>query len=212
MMSAVASGRALDDPDRATLMNGDYSVRPDREMEEIFAYAPRAYENTAKIAAMIDLHIDHGGYKIPVFPLSAEESEKYKKYIAYTEKHNLTEIPYQALTTEEWLLRNLCIEGLNTRYDFDISSTEQHILLHKIAITKSEKKISERSVEDLYALAESYYSLEKIELISHWDDTKKNIIRRLEYELAVVELMGFNGYFCIVADFIRYGKNNGVPV
>jgi len=24
--------------------------------------------------------------------------------------------------------------------------------------------------------------------------------------------MGFNGYFCIVADFIRYGKNNGVPV
>ncbi len=24
--------------------------------------------------------------------------------------------------------------------------------------------------------------------------------------------MGFNGYFCIVADFIRYGKTNGVPV
>ncbi len=84
--------------------------------------------------------------------------------------------------------------------------------MHKIVIIKSEKKISERSVEDLYALAESYYSPEKIALIGTWDNRKKDIIRRLEYELAVVELMGFNGYFCIVADFIRYGKNNGVPV
>lgn len=80
MMSAVASGRALDDPDRATLMNGDYSVRPDREMEEIFAYAPRAYENAAKIASLIDLHIDSGGYKIPVFPLSEDELVRYEGY------------------------------------------------------------------------------------------------------------------------------------
>lgn len=68
------------------------------------------------------------------------------------------------------------------------------------------------SVEELYTLAESYYSPEKRALIETWDDRKKNIIRRLEYELAVVDIMGFNGYFCIVADFIRYGKNNGVPV
>ncbi len=80
MMSSVASGRALDDPDRATLMNGDYSVRSDREMEEIFAYAPRAYENAAKIASMIDLHIDSGGYKIPVFPLSDDELARYEQY------------------------------------------------------------------------------------------------------------------------------------
>jgi DNA polymerase-3 subunit alpha len=84
--------------------------------------------------------------------------------------------------------------------------------LHKIALVKSDKKISDRSVEELYSLAESYYSPEKIVLISTWDNRMKDIIRRLEYELAVVELMGFNGYFCIVADFIRYGKNNGVPV
>lgn len=84
--------------------------------------------------------------------------------------------------------------------------------MHKIAIVKSDKKISDRSVEELYTLAESYYTEEKKELISHWSDKKKDIIRRLEYELSVVELMGFNGYFCIVADFIRYGKMNGVPV
>lgn len=80
--------------------------------------------------------------------------------------------------------------------------------MHKIWVTKSEKKISDRSVEELYALAESYYSEEKKSLIATWSPEKQNIIRRLEYELAVVELMGFNGYFCIVADFIRYGKSN----
>jgi DNA-directed DNA polymerase III PolC len=84
--------------------------------------------------------------------------------------------------------------------------------LHKIAIEKPDKKISDMSVEELYTLAESYYSEEKKILLASWSKEKQDIIRRLEYELAVVELMGFNWYFCIVADFIRYGKNNGVPV
>ncbi len=35
---------------------------------------------------------------------------------------------------------------------------------------------------------------------------------RLDYELSVIQKMGFSGYFLIVADFIRYAKENGVPV
>ncbi len=35
---------------------------------------------------------------------------------------------------------------------------------------------------------------------------------RLDFELGVIERMGFVGYFLVVADFIRWGKNNGVPV
>lgn len=81
MMASVADGRALDDPDRHTLMNGDYSLRSSREMEELFVYAPRAYENTEKIARMIDLHIDYGTYKIPRFPLSVEEKESYTVFL-----------------------------------------------------------------------------------------------------------------------------------
>ncbi len=36
--------------------------------------------------------------------------------------------------------------------------------------------------------------------------------QRLERELDVICQMGFAGYFLIVADFIRWAKNNGVPV
>ena len=35
---------------------------------------------------------------------------------------------------------------------------------------------------------------------------------RLQVELDVINQMGFPGYFLIVADFIRWAKNNGVPV
>ncbi|MEK7796893.1 MAG: PHP domain-containing protein, partial [Pseudomonadota bacterium] len=35
---------------------------------------------------------------------------------------------------------------------------------------------------------------------------------RLELELGVIVKMGFAGYFLIVADFIQWAKNNGVPV
>ncbi len=36
--------------------------------------------------------------------------------------------------------------------------------------------------------------------------------KRLEYEISVIKEMGFAAYFLIVADFIRYAKENGVPV
>ena len=35
---------------------------------------------------------------------------------------------------------------------------------------------------------------------------------RLEVELGVIATMGFAGYFMIVADFIRWAKDNGIPV
>jgi DNA polymerase-3 subunit alpha len=37
-------------------------------------------------------------------------------------------------------------------------------------------------------------------------------VERLDFEIATIIKMGFPGYFLIVADFIRWAKNNGVPV
>ena len=36
--------------------------------------------------------------------------------------------------------------------------------------------------------------------------------KRLDYEIGIIKKMDFPGYFLIVADFINYAKNNGVPV
>ncbi|MEA1673860.1 DNA polymerase III subunit alpha [Nitrospirillum sp. BR 11163] len=43
-------------------------------------------------------------------------------------------------------------------------------------------------------------------------DTEKRYRERLDYELSVIERMKFPGYFLIVSDFIKWAKDNGIPV
>jgi len=59
--------------------------------------------------------------------------------------------------------------------------------------------------------------LDKIAALEGWDEAKKQAQEviykeRLEFEITVITSMGFPGYFLIVADFINWSKNNGVPV
>ena len=42
--------------------------------------------------------------------------------------------------------------------------------------------------------------------------TRKDYEDRLAFELSVIEQMGFPGYFLIVADFIKWAKDQGIPV
>ena len=43
-------------------------------------------------------------------------------------------------------------------------------------------------------------------------DTREAYAERLDFELGVIEGMGFPGYFLIVADFIQWAKDQGIPV
>lgn len=44
------------------------------------------------------------------------------------------------------------------------------------------------------------------------DDNNEEVIKRLEYEIEVIDKMGFVDYFLIVADFINYAKSQGIAV
>ncbi len=44
------------------------------------------------------------------------------------------------------------------------------------------------------------------------EPTRNKYRERLEYELGVIASMGFAGYFLIVADFIQWSKQQGIPV
>ncbi|MFS4459994.1 DNA polymerase III subunit alpha [Bdellovibrio sp. HCB2-146] len=44
------------------------------------------------------------------------------------------------------------------------------------------------------------------------EDKKPDYDKRLEFELGIIDRMGFNGYFLIVQDFINWAKNNDIPV
>ncbi len=41
---------------------------------------------------------------------------------------------------------------------------------------------------------------------------KQEYIDRIEYELSVIDRMGFNAYYLIVSDFVSYAKRKGIPV
>ena len=46
----------------------------------------------------------------------------------------------------------------------------------------------------------------------YWPEIRKPYDERIEYEINIINSMGFPGYFLIVMDFIQWSKNNGVPV
>lgn len=45
-----------------------------------------------------------------------------------------------------------------------------------------------------------------------YSEREQEYVKRLEYELGVIKKMGFPGYFLIVADFVNWAKENGIPV
>ncbi len=80
-------------------------------------------------------------------------------------------------------------------------------------------KLSEGEAADLTLKRMAHEGLERrLEKLSPlygdgFDETKKKTYRdRLNYELDVITKMGFHDYFLIVQDFIRWAKEQGIPV
>ena len=174
-------------------------------MRELFAYAPEAYENTLKIADMIDIEIPHGKPLLPVYRLNAREETLKEVYLkVYPED-------FETMTDQEWLLRWVCFEGLNHRYHFTLSEAEITECVHK-EIREEIPTLKELSPEDLIELPKKWRGEKKQTIYENLSEEKRAIIDRLEYELTVVHLMGFDGYFVIVSDFIRWAREHDIPV
>lgn len=70
------------------------------------------------------------------------------------------------------------------------------------------------SAEDVYLTRLASQGLEQRLKRIHLNDSlnRETYLQRLQIELDVINSMGFAGYFLIVADFIQWAKDNGVPV
>ncbi|MCX7156308.1 MAG: DNA polymerase III subunit alpha [Rhodocyclales bacterium] len=70
---------------------------------------------------------------------------------------------------------------------------------------------------EAFLASESHAGLERrLQLLypdaAEREKQRPTYVARLDFEIATIVKMGFPGYFLIVADFIRWAKNNGVPV
>ena len=72
------------------------------------------------------------------------------------------------------------------------------------------------TADELKKLAEQGLALRFEEMVARGEqvplEERPKYFQRLEYELEVINRMGFNGYFLIVQDFINYAKDKGIPV
>jgi DNA polymerase III subunit alpha len=136
VLLCIQKNANVEDTNRFSMMDSDFSMRPYEEMEKAFSHVPEALENTRVIADRCSIDFEFGKYRIPKFDVP---------------KGN----------TESSYLRKLCEEGMVKRYG----------------------KSPDKEVKD-----------------------------RLDYELGIIDQMGFSGYFLIVADFVSYAKKKGITV
>jgi len=184
----LQSGKDFDDPSRFTMRNGDYSMRSEEELRALFPAIPEAFDNTVSIMERCHYDFNFGINLIPSFKVP--EGEK----------------------NEESFFRKLCWEGTIERYNLPFGEKELPDLVSKADTGGLGKKLGETSPEELHEFAEKSYSEKKKELLTTLDEHQREVVDRLEYEMCVINEMGFCTYFLIVGDFINWAKSQNIAV
>lgn len=135
VLLAIQTATSIDDERRMRFPNDQFYLKSEAEMRTIFAFAPQAIDNTAKIAERCNVEFTFGEYHLPEF------------------------VPPEGKTCAEYL-RELVESGLRERYE----------------------------------------------------NIEPELVERMNYELSVIESMGYVEYFLIVWDFINYARNNNIAV
>ncbi len=149
ILLCIQTGKKLADENRMRYEGGQYYVKSEEEMKELFPYALEALENTHKIASRCQVEIEFGVTKLPKFDVP-------KGY-------------------DSWgYLNQLCHEGLGRRYP------------------SQEGMVEVPGREGLLPYGQ--------------------IKEQLQYELGIIQQMGYVDYFLIVWDFIHFAREHGIAV
>ncbi len=208
VISALRTWHEIENPDRPTLINWDYSFLDEEQMQSLFWFIPEALENTKKIADMVNIEIETWWVLIPKFELP----EKHQKIFEEAQKLEKDEKEIKKLSSDEWYLRYLSFEWLNWRYNYNIDRKTIFEFVKKLDKPWLDKKLTETSPEELKKLSLTYYTDKKKSIMDKLDKDIVDKIDRLEYELVVVHEMWFDAYFLIVADYINRARANNIPV
>ena len=102
VLLCIQTGKKISDEDRMRYEGGQYYVKSEEEMRNLFKYAPQALDNTHKIAERCNVEIEFGNTKLPHF----EVPEGY----------------------DSWTYLNmLCKKGLEERYPDDDGTLAQRL-------------------------------------------------------------------------------------
>ena len=127
ILLCIQTGKKLSDENRMRYEGGQFYLKSEEEMAELFKYAPEAVENTHKIAERCNVEIEFGVTKLPAFDVP----EEYGK--------------------NSWVYLNaLCYEGLKERYPDKTADVciEDIIEQAKASIVADRKDVVIKRAED----------------------------------------------------------------
>lgn len=139
ILLCIQTAKKVKDADRLRYEGGQFFLKSEAQMRELFPYAPEAVENTHRIAQRCNVDIEFGITKLP-------EYEVPEGYTAFS------------------YLKKICYKGLAQRYGRDKAL--------------------------------------------RLDEIKA----KLNFELEVINKMGYVDYFLIVWDYISFAKSRGIAV
>ena len=109
ILLCIQTGKKVSDTDRMRYDGGQYYLKSEEEMRQLFKYAPQAIDNTSKIAERCNVSIEFGSYKLPHFDVpDGKNADEY--------------------------LRELCYAGVEKRYPGCMSASDGGESIYKVNI------------------------------------------------------------------------------
>lgn len=139
VLLCIQTGKKITDEDRMRYEGGQYYVKSEEEMLQLFGYAKQAVENTERIAKRCHVEIEFGNYKIPKYEVPEGYASAYE------------------------FLSHLCEQGFDEKYRKNTEYTETQ---------------------------------------------KQDIYEKMQYELGIIQKMGFVEYILIVWDYINWCRTH----
>ena len=191
ILLCVGTNRKVSDRDRMRFPGSEFYMKTPEEMSALFSEVPEALSNSLRINEMVHLSIPQPGPLLPDFEIPPEFG------------------PSEDRRAEEPAAR---VRAAVDRMD-DRTICQPHPEFGKREcsdLVSIQRKTLENRLNQPVTRFFIHLSYEGFR--RRYGDGTAEQRERLDFELAVIILMDFTGYFLIVADFINWAKDHGIPV
>ncbi len=224
---AIQTKATLADENRFKFPCDEFYVKDLQEMHQALPpseWGEELFDNTAAIADLCNVELPVGKkrvYQMPALPIPegrsmAEElrvqtyAGAVKRYPDYLTLELLRDYAARSLTE---LGAQDAARVLGRLPGCDVATSDPNMLYTLLAFLGSEWEARGKAAGEKYT---PYPALNKMEAAAEGQGEQYQhalvLLRRAEYELSVINNMGFPDYFLIVADYINWAKNQGISV
>lgn len=145
--------------------------------------------------------------------LTKEDAELQKVLLCIQTGKTLDEPNGMAFETKEFYLKSTEeMEQLFVAVPEAVRNTAKIAERCQVSFDFGSLKLPQFSMDGVKDHSLFFRQLCKDGMLQRYGTPSSEIVERLEYEISIIERMGFVDYFLIVWDFIRYAREIGVPV